>query len=117
MIVSQIQANDFTNNKIEAVEVKRLMEDENKTSFVLVGNRSCSSCKEYKPILEECIKQTGTTIYYLDTENNKNITFLNENNISVTPTLLIIKDDSIKRVEGSLSLEETKEILSGNKEI
>ncbi|WP_170924734.1 thioredoxin family protein [Candidatus Enterococcus clewellii] len=106
------QKSDYTENKIEAKKLEE-MKAENETVFVVVGNRSCSSCQEYKPIMEEAIGKTNATVYYMDTDNSKNSGFLKENNVTVTPTILMIKDGELKRLEGSRKLEETEEILLG----
>lgn len=104
---------DYTENKIEAKKLEE-MKAANKTVFVVVGNRSCSSCQEYKPIMEEAIEATEATVYYMDTDNSKNSGFLKKNNVTVTPTILIIEEGEMKRLEGSRDLEETEDILLGS---
>lgn len=89
------------------------LQREKKDVFVVVGNRACSSCQEYKPIMEEAIEKTKQTVYYMDTDNSKNSAFLKENNITVTPTILIVENGEMKRLEGSRELKETEEILLG----
>lgn len=39
----------------------------NKESFVIyVGSSTCSHCADFKPILEQVIKDYGLTVYYID---------------------------------------------------
>ncbi|MGX7243952.1 thioredoxin family protein [Enterococcus quebecensis] len=103
---------DYTKNKIDAEQIVE-MSKKDEDLYVLIGNRSCASCNEYKPILQKAINDTKTEVYYMDTNNRKNGSFLKEHNITTTPTILMIKQDKISRVEGSISLEETKTLLKG----
>lgn len=111
-----LSSDDITNNKISISRINEVLENEDST-FVLVGNRSCQECQLFQPILEKASKKTETFIYYLDTENTKNEPFLIKHNIQGTPTLLIIKDGVIKRVEGSIKYNEVEEILLGKMKI
>lgn len=103
---------DYTKNKIDADEIVEMSKKDDKL-YVLIGNRSCASCNEYKPILQKAINETKTEVYYMDTNNSKNGSFLKEHNITATPTILVIKQDKISRIEGSISLKDTKTLLNG----
>ncbi|MEI5994204.1 thioredoxin family protein [Candidatus Enterococcus mansonii] len=107
---AQNASSDYTTNKIEANQIKPLLEKKT-TSFILIGNRSCGECERFKPILEEAIQETKTVVHYLDTENSKNHAFLKEHNITATPTLLVIENGEMKRVEGRQEPQEIKDIL------
>lgn len=51
---------------LEAVEQKI----QHKESFYLyTGRESCPYCQEFVPKLAEAVDKTGTTVYYLDSEN------------------------------------------------
>ncbi|EPI01853.1 putative bacteriocin transport accessory protein [Enterococcus faecalis 13-SD-W-01] len=108
-----IKPNDTTElKKIKAAEVSNLLDkSEETTSFVMIGNRTCSSCREFRPILEKALKNSKKSVYYIDTQDSENNSFLSSENIHVTPTLLMIKDKSMLRAEGVLSLEDTKKFL------
>ena len=80
-------------------------------AFILVGNRNCTSCQKFLPTLEKAAKKTVTEVYYLDTENTSNKKFITSNNITVTPTILVIKTGKLTRYEGALEYETTKNIL------
>ncbi|MEI5990240.1 MULTISPECIES: thioredoxin family protein [Enterococcus] len=106
------QTKDYTKNKIDMEELEQF-KTAKKDVFVVVGNRGCSSCQEYKPVMEEAIENTNKTVYYMDTDNAKNSGFLKEHNITVTPTILIVENGNMKRLEGSRELKETEDILLG----
>lgn len=82
-------------------------------TFILVGNRNCTSCQMFLPILEKAAKKTDTEVYYLDTENTSNKKFITSNNVTVTPTILVIKAGELTRYEGALEYHTTKNILEG----
>ena len=103
--IKEISFNEFK-NKIE-----------NKDSFVIyIGNKECIHCEEYKPTLEEVLKEYQITIYHLD---NKKLTDKEKNeftkylSISGTPTIAFIEDgeeeSTLNRIVGVKSKEFTIE--------
>lgn len=105
-------ATTFMDNKIIAMEIENTI-IENENQIILVGNNTCQACKEFKPILQKAIDQTNSKVFYLDSDNSKNESFLKKYEINGTPTLLIIKKGKLLRYEGILELEETKVLLEG----
>lgn len=68
-------SSNTSTNKIKYVGTDELMEKlDNKESFFLViGNSTCSACIQYKPTLEELVKNKDVELFYLevDTEGAK----------------------------------------------
>ncbi|MCZ2259982.1 thioredoxin family protein [Sporosarcina sp. G11-34] len=112
LVFVNVTSDNITNNKISITKINDVLENDEST-FVFVGKRSCQECKKFQPILEEAAKRTDTSVYYLDTENAKNESFLIEHNIQGTPTLLIIKEGVIERVEGYQEYNVVENILLG----
>lgn len=97
-------------NTISTQQIEDTIKNE-EDAFILVGNRNCTSCQKFLPILEKAAKKTDTEVYYLDTENTSNKKFITSNNVTVTPTILVIKEGKLTRYEGALEYEATKNIL------
>ncbi|WP_086314671.1 hypothetical protein A5821_002265 [Enterococcus sp. 7F3_DIV0205] len=97
-------------NTISTQKIEDTIKNE-EDAFILVGNRNCTSCQKFLPILEKAAKKTDTEVYYLDTENTSNKKFITSNNVTVTPTILVIKEGKLTRYEGALEYEATKNIL------
>ena len=94
----------------------------NKETFVLyVGNKDCSHCAAYKPILTKVCENYKITIYHLDNSklSEKQYTeFKKIINISGTPTVAFItngeEESSINRISGESSEEDTIEVFKIN---
>lgn len=59
-------------NKISTNQFYELLDtDEDETYFVYFGRSTCPYCQDFVGDLKEAAKKTGTTLYYIDTENTK----------------------------------------------
>lgn len=69
--------------------------DENETAFVYVGRESCEQCSKFKPMLETMAKEHKITIYYFDTDVNKDIKdeIIQRYNIIAVPSIVVLTDD------------------------
>ena len=84
---------------------------ENKESFVLeIMRKDCSACKNFKPKLEEVLKDYKITIYYIDTDSlskKDSDKLYQETGISGTPTVIFYKkgveETKSSRINGSVS--------------
>lgn len=97
-------------NTISTQQIEDTIKNE-ENAFILVGNRNCTSCQKFLPTLEKAAKKTDTEVYYLDIENTSNKKFITSNNVTVTPTILVIREGKLTRYEGALEYEATKNIL------
>lgn len=94
----------------------------NKETFVLyVGNKNCTHCIAYKPILTKVCEKYKITIYHLDNSklSEKEYSKFKEYiNISGTPTVAFItngeEESSINRISGETSEEDTIEVFKTN---
>ena len=110
VMVENDKSLSFKENEVLASGINSLLEKDN-TEFVFVGNDNCISCQKYEAIVNKAIKKTKKTVYYMNTLNNKNKKFLKENNVNFTPTILVINNGRIKRIEGKLNYHETKDLF------
>ncbi|WP_261127719.1 thiol-disulfide isomerase [Streptococcus mitis] len=62
----QIAVNRLQKISIEAVEQKIQHQE---SFYLYTGRESCPYCQEFAPKLAEAVDKTGTTVYYLDSEN------------------------------------------------
>ena len=62
----QIAVNRLQNISLETVEQK--IQDQ-ESFYLYTGRKSCPYCQEFVPKLAEAVDKTGTTVYYLDSEN------------------------------------------------
>lgn len=62
----QIAVNRFQKISIEAVEQKIQHQE---SFYLYTGREGCPYCQEFVPKLAEAVDKTGTTVYYLDSEN------------------------------------------------
>lgn len=61
-------------NKISTNQFYELLDtDKDETYFVYFGRSTCPYCQDFVGDLKEASKKTGATIYYIDTENTKQI--------------------------------------------
>lgn len=94
----------------------------NKETFVLyVGNKNCSHCVSYKPILEKVLDDYNIDIYHLDNSklsNNEHSEFKSYINISGTPTVAFIEngdeETTLNRISGEATREQTIERFKTN---
>lgn len=107
----------FSKGKIEEISYDDFADKvKNKESFVIyVGSATCSHCEEFKPVLEEVVKDNGLTIYYID---NSKLTEAQQTQVKKkvdlkgTPTLCNIKDgkaDTSTNLVGSKDYDSTVE--------
>ena len=62
----QIAVNRLQKISLEAVEQKIQHQE---SFYLYTGRESCPYCQEFVPKLAEAVDKTGTTVYYLDSEN------------------------------------------------
>ena len=94
----------------------------NKETFVVyVGNKDCSHCISYRPILEKVLDDYDITIYHVDNsklDNNEYAEFRTYINISGTPTVAFItsgeEETTLNRITGEASRSETIERFKSN---
>lgn len=94
----------------------------NKETFAIyVGNKNCSHCISYRPILEGVLKDYNITIYHVDNSklNDKEYAeFRTYINISGTPTVAFITDGeeetTLNRITGEVSRDTTIERFKSN---
>lgn len=84
---------------------------DNKETFVLeIMRKDCSACKNFKPKLEEVVKDYKITVYYIDTDKlseEDSDKLYQETGISGTPTVIFYKkgveETKSSRINGSVS--------------
>ena len=62
----QIAVNRLQKISLKAVEQKIQHQE---SFYLYTGRESCPYCQEFVPKLAEAVDKTGTTVYYLDSEN------------------------------------------------
>lgn len=111
------------NSNIKEITLKEFKAKiENKETFALyVGNKNCSHCVSYRPILEKVLKDYDITIYHLDNSKlseDEYKEFKTYINISGTPTIAFITDGeeetTLNRIVGETSRENTIERFKTN---
>ena len=111
------------NSNIKEITLKEFKTKiENKETFVLyVGNKNCSHCVSYRPILEKVLKDYDITIFHLDNSKlseDEYKEFKTYINISGTPTVAFITDGeeetTLNRIVGETSRENTIERFKTN---
>jgi len=110
-------------SNIEEISLKEFKTKiENKETFALyVGNKNCSHCVSYRPILEKVLKDYDITIYHIDNSKlseDEYKEFKTYINISGTPTIAFITDGqeetTLNRIVGETSRENTIEMFKTN---
>ena len=93
--------------------------DDNQTFIFYIGQTTCASCKEFRPIAELFAKSYEMNIYYLemDTEDENEFTSFKEKytpKLLYTPTAFVVIDGEITefRVVSNTSYRKFKEWLS-----
>ena len=94
----------------------------NKETFaVYVGNKGCSHCVSYRPVLEKVLEDYDITIYHIDNsklDSNQYAEFRTYINISGTPTVAFIADGeeetTLNRITGEISRDATIERFKSN---
>lgn len=94
----------------------------NKETFAIyIGNKGCSHCVSYRPILEKVLEDYDITIYHIDNsklDNNQYAEFRTYINISGTPTVAFITDGeeetTLNRITGEVSRDATIERFKSN---
>lgn len=86
-----------------------------KETFVIyIHKTSCSACQQLKPTINEVIKENDLKWLAINVEDQQNfdLSFLKENDISKTPTLIYYKDGiENQRLEGIQSKEKIINLL------
>lgn len=94
----------------------------NKETFAIyIGNKGCSHCVSYRPILEKVLEDYDITIYHIDNsklDSNQYAEFRTYINISGTPTVAFITDGdeetTLNRIVGEVSRQTTIERFKSN---
>lgn len=94
----------------------------NKETFAIyIGNKGCSHCVSYRPILEKVLEDYDITIYHIDNsklDSNQYAEFRTYINISGTPTVAFITDGeeetTLNRITGEVSRDATIERFKSN---
>ena len=94
----------------------------NKETFAIyIGNKGCSPCVSYRPILEKVLEDYEITIYHIDNsklDNKEYAEFRTYINISGTPTVAFITDGeeetTLNRITGEVSRDATIERFKSN---
>ena len=94
----------------------------NKETFAIyIGNKGCSHCVSYRPILEKVLEDYDITIYHIDNsklDNKEYAEFRKYINISGTPTVAFITDGeeetTLNRITGEVSRDATIERFKSN---
>lgn len=95
---------------ISSTEVEKMIQ-ENDTFIAYFYQKSCPSCKQIKPILNEYIKQSGKDIFAVDinSDDNKNL-LIQYFGIQGTPTVILYESGNEKfRFISAFSKEEFEE--------
>lgn len=94
----------------------------NKETFAIyIGNKGCSHCVSYRPVLEKVLEDYDITIYHIDNsklDNKEYAEFRTYINISGTPTVAFITDGeeetTLNRITGEVSRQTTIERFKSN---
>lgn len=94
----------------------------NKETFAIyIGNKGCSHCVSYRPVLEKVLEDYDITIYHIDNsklDNKEYAEFRTYINISGTPTVAFITDGeeetTLNRITGEVSRDATIERFKSN---
>ena len=87
--------------------------DNDETFILYVGFSACPYCQQYVPVLMSAAKnQNVDMIYHVDTKDDLNRDFVNDLNLSQTPTTYIYKDGVlVETINGYLSLSNTEQVI------
>ncbi|MEK3877481.1 thioredoxin family protein [Paenibacillus sp. FSL M7-0420] len=94
---------------------KKISENENFSIYIYAT--SCRACQTFKPIVNKVLKNNLNVIYALnlDINQNRDLSFLKEQNISLTPTIVIYENgEEIAKKEGVQSETELRNLLNLN---
>ncbi len=91
---------NFDNNKynlepITTTDWTTISSQNNSPSFVYLGRDSCDKCAEFKPLLEQFLKDNKIKAYYFDTSLNKENTntIVKKYNIIGIPSIVVLKNN------------------------
>ncbi len=89
------------------------MIDGDGTFIIYAGRDTCPYCQQFVPVLMETSESLGVeTIYHIDTLDPLNQTFVNDQNVTVTPTTFVFQGGELVRVViGYYNLEDIEAIL------
>jgi predicted bacteriocin transport accessory protein len=91
-----------------------------KSSFILyIGYKECPFCREFSPTLNQFIKKTSATVYYLDLDdptkvnlNSSAATFLkNDVKLSGTPTVVSVKNGTVDQSHNYVGVDTSEQDL------
>ena len=90
---------------IDDVTLKNMFNEENRSFLVYVGRPTCPFCNEYRPHLEEVVKEKqALTVYYFDTDDNRENPYFAEVitrlEIESVPFLIYVKDGEVIDMHG-----------------
>ena len=72
---------------------------EQDVAYLYFGRDTCSYCRDFKPLLENAIDQTGTQVFYYDTDAHKNDksfqTIMDANEVLTVPKLVRLEKGKI----------------------
>lgn len=101
--------------KSEADYESVLAEEE---AYLYFGRDSCPYCRAFQPLLEEAMSETGTKVYYYDTDARKQDDrfqdILDTNEVKTVPKLVRLQEgEVVDFVDHTHSQEEVTALLSG----
>lgn len=85
----QIAVNRLQKISLEDVEQKIQHQE---SFYLYTGRESCPYCQEFVPKLAEAVDKTGTTVYYLDSENMDKTSW---NNFKTIPNLTYFTNGTV----------------------
>ena len=99
-----------------ATEIKQMF-DNGETFVMFAGTKDCTSCKAYKPIVEEIIEKYDIPFYYMPADDYKSdevrdVIYNYLYKLEWTPTTYIVVDGhSAAMVEETITFEELEDLL------
>ena len=99
-----------------AVEIKKMFDD-GKTFVMFAGTKDCTSCKEYRPVVEQIIEKYGIDFYYMPADDYesaevRDVIYNYLYKLEWTPTTYVVQNGhSVAMVEESITFEELEDLL------
>ncbi|MNO28305.1 thioredoxin 2 [compost metagenome] len=113
-IFHSVNSDEPIYRNISLAEYQRKIKDHEDFSMYIYAT-SCRACQAFKPIINKVLKNTDKIVFALniDEDQNRDISFLKEQSISLTPTTINYKNGKmIKKEEGVQTEKEFENFLN-----
>ena len=96
-------------------EILEIISENNESAaFIYFGRSSSSPCKTFEPVLNDAIDIAGVTVYYYDTEKNKQLevdVVMERLDVPQVPYLIAVSKGKVIEGTSSATVEEIRSVL------